>query len=66
MLSPIQNFPLKFLYFDIIKNSKEVFTMCVLSLGTICFSGEGVVHMLDTGCKCWAESGVGTVIIGPA
>lgn len=30
MLSPMQNFPLKFLYFDIIKKSKESLFLCVV------------------------------------
>ena len=62
MLSPIQNFPLKFLYFDIIKKSKEVF---ILSCGFVTrnkhcsdpICDNGAVHVLDTGGKCWAESG---------
>lgn len=71
MLSPIRNFPLKFLYFDIIKKSKEVL---FLSCGFVTWNkrcsdpicGNGVVHMLDTGCKCWAEIGGDSVMIAAA
>lgn len=55
MLSPIHNFPLKFLYFDIIKKSKDVlFFLVDLSPD---YKNGGVVQKLDTGCKCWVESG---------
>lgn len=69
MLSPIQNFPLKFLYFDIIKNPKEDFFFLV---GFVSWSSsdpiceEGVVHMLNTGCRYWTESGEGSVGKGAA
>lgn len=59
MLSPIWNFPLKFLYFDIIKNIKK---RLYFSCGFVWWSfsdpiceEEGAVHVLDTGCKYWAE-----------
>lgn len=69
MLSPIRNFPLKFLYFDIIKNPKEDFFFLV---GFVSWSSsdpiceEGVVHMLNTGCRYWTESGEGSVGKGAA
>lgn len=66
MLSPIQNFPLKFLYFDIIKKSKEAlfFSLwfCFIWSSSDPIGGEdGVVHVLYTGCKCWAERGQDSV-----
>lgn len=53
-LSPIWKFPLKFLYFDIIKKYKRgLFSpQCVFCDGS--HGNEGVVQALDTGCKCWA------------
>lgn len=58
MLSPIQNFPLKFLYFDIIKLIKMflvfLWLCATLQSGEV---GKDVVHMVDRGCKCWVDSG---------
>lgn len=71
MLSPIRNFPLKFLYFDIIKKDQKrfLFSLCfchLLELTAPLCEEDGVVHMLNTRCKYWAENREDSVIIGVA
>lgn len=61
-LSPIRNFPLKFLYFDIIKMIKRGYLFLWVYLPNLFWSSlwrqeGGVVHGMDTGCKYWAECG---------